>query len=448
MQQQIILYGAGKNARNVLSAIQSDFVPVCFADCDNGKQGTRFEGTQYAIMPPEDAKKKFPKSKWIITIFNRELRFEIQEELIKNGLAEKEDIVNPLTKRWSCYLIETTISPFYEQDIMFCRGGRFVSMKDMPSCRWGENAEETIDEFLTMRDNMISQLNTDVENSKCYGCSLLKSAIYEQTTYKIVDCVYSTTSKSVCNFKCNYCYSDKYGNKALQDSSKRCSFNELVTALEQKNLISSSWTTLHFSSGEITIDPNRKNLYNMARIYNSIFYTNGSIYSSEIDSLLKSKKAAICVSVDSGTESTFLKIKHVNAFNKVCDNLAKYATCGGNEKIYLKYIFIPDINDNNDDFDGFAELCKKINPYLVIIASDANMELNDMQFMHIERLFRLIDILMCLGMNVDTSYVTSFSYNERVQLYRLAKKNKVNYLQNLHKMLCIGDNEFENKDTI
>jgi len=440
MQQQIILYGAGKNAQNVLNAIPSDFAPVCFADCDSSKQGIQFEGTQYAIMSPEDAKKTFPKSKWIITIFNRELRFEIQEALIKNGLAKREDIVNPLIKRWSCVLIETTISPLYEQDIMFCRGGRFIFIENMPSCRWGENAEETIDEFLTMRNNMINQLNTDVKNSKCYGCSLLKNAIYEQT-YKVIDFVYSTTNKSVCNFKCNYCYSGKYGNKALLDSSKRCSFNELVTALEQRNLISPSWTTLHFSSGEITVDPNRKNLYNIASIYNSIFYTNGSIYSLEMDSLLKSKKAEMCVSVDAGTEFTFKKIKRVNAFNKVCDNLVKYATCGGNEKIWLKYVFVPNINDNNDDFNGFAELCSKINPRVVIIASDVNIELNDMQFVHIERLFRLIDILMLLGMNITTSNVTSFSYNERVQLYHLAKKNKVSYLQNLHKILCIGDNE-------
>ena len=443
--QKVILYGAGSNALNGWRLCKYNFEPVCFADRDEPKQGLIFKNTNLKIMSPQDAKKEFPDAKWFITVGSHLLRKEIQEWLISNELASIEDIVNPiasLSLKCTCRLIETTISPLERQDIIFCRGGRFIWIEKMPGVKWAE-PEETIDGFLNIRENWLNSLSslTTTHNSQphpCFGCALLCEKHWDDD-YKIYDVVYSTTDLSLCNFKCSYCYSGKFGDASRCNSDNKHDLKELVEALERRKLISPIWTTLIMSSGEITIDPNRDNLYRLASKYFTHFFSNGSVFSHEIDELLKANKAHLTVSVDAGTEETFCKIKNVNLFSKVCDNLVKYSSEGGNENIDLKYLFIPDVNDNNADFSGFTELCGKVKPRLVIISTDVSSGLTDLRIEYLERLFELVDRLIVAGFNIDMQANVSFSQNEREQLYRLAKEKDVCYLDKLRSILAVGD---------
>lgn len=59
----------------------------------------------------------------------------------------------------------------------------------------------------------------------------------------------------------------------------------------------------------------------------------------------------------SDTAETFHKVKGVNAYNKVCENLHKYRESSG--QIILKYILL-DENCNSQDAEGFIELCKTL----------------------------------------------------------------------------------------
>lgn len=80
-------------------------------------------------------------------------------------------------------------------------------------------------------------------------------------------------------------------------------------------------------------------------------------------------KAAINVSLDCGTRETFRKIKGVDAFERVVQNLISYSV-SASKAIDLKYIFLPGINDNMSDVDGFIDIVGKCNARTVVISSD------------------------------------------------------------------------------
>ena len=75
--------------------------------------------------------------------------------------------------------------------------------------------------------------------------------------------------------------------------------------------------------------------------------------------------------MDAGTLETFYKIKGVDCYGRVCDNLRKYATQTDNA-IMLKYVFLPGINDNKIDVNGFFELATELNIANVLISYDFN----------------------------------------------------------------------------
>ena len=450
MSQQVILFGAGKNAPHVLKTISSDFVPVCFADSDKAKQGVPFRDTEFLVFSPEEAKVRYPNASWLVTAANVNLRQSMAESLVKKGLANNKDLVG-LSTRWSCQLIETTMSPFNGQDVMVCRGGRFVNTEKMPTCKWME-ADETVDSFLELREDMINELNTGFEKSACFGCVLLKHSFWNDE-YKIRDLVLCTTKKSICNFSCSYCYAGKFGDSAYQVDNNACSFRELVAALEQRQLISPDWTDIHFSDGEITIDPKQNELYTLANKYKSLFYSNGSVFSEEIHALLRSKKAILCTSMDAGTNATFQKIKQVDAFDMVCQNLYHYAALGGNGQIWLKYIFLPGINDKESDFEGFINICNTINPAIVILSTDctdgdSTAVQRDMPPEVIDKLFILVNKLMESGHTLSMEENITFSRAERCRIYELAEKLNANYLHRLLSILNLDQQDMNSSEEL
>ena len=89
--------------------------------------------------------------------------------------------------------------------------------------------------------------------------------------------------------------------------------------------------------------------------------TNGIKYSKTIEKILAKGKGEVNISPDAGSKDTYKKIKQVNEYNKVLNNIKKY-----NEKTHeqsqliSKYILIPNVNDNKKEVDLWLEACKKI----------------------------------------------------------------------------------------
>jgi molybdenum cofactor biosynthesis enzyme MoaA len=102
---------------------------------------------------------------------------------------------------------------------------------------------------------------------------------------------------------------------------------------------------------------------------NCKIFTNALVYDGYISSLLSSGKGRIIVSVDAGTRDTFEKVKGVDAFNRVYDTLCRYSR-ESKDAINLKYIFLPGINDNEEDINKFIALANEIKSNSITISAD------------------------------------------------------------------------------
>jgi wyosine [tRNA(Phe)-imidazoG37] synthetase (radical SAM superfamily) len=112
------------------------------------------------------------------------------------------------------------------------------------------------------------------------------------------------------------------------------------------------------SLGEHTIAKNHEEILRHLGKYPLIIFSNAYVWSEPTAEALAGGNAWLRVSVDAGTRETFAKIKGVDGFDRVCDNLEKYAKHG---TLVLKYIVFPELNDDDANMHGFTKLVDRLN---------------------------------------------------------------------------------------
>lgn len=134
------------------------------------------------------------------------------------------------------------------------------------------------------------------------------------------------------------------------------------------------------ASGEVTIHPYKKRMLELMKDKTSKFLTNCFIYDNQIAEILKSNPhSCINLSIDAGTAETWHKVKGVNNFRNVLENLSKYSnSCISPEQITLKYIILPGINDNKNDYQGVIDIMKKLKIKSLIISRDNRFKIEKM----------------------------------------------------------------------
>lgn len=144
-------------------------------------------------------------------------------------------------------------------------------------------------------------------------------------------------------------------------------------------------TIIGIGSGELLVHPMRDKILAAIENYPVYFYTNASVFNEKVAEILSKGRSKICVSMDAGTRETFAKIKGIDIFDKVCENLRRYSEYG---VVELKYIFLPGVNDNKTDIDGFLALCQMVKVKSVSISR--NMQ--DMNALDEQTLVMIADL--------------------------------------------------------
>ena len=90
--------------------------------------------------------------------------------------------------------------------------------------------------------------------------------------------------------------------------------------------------------------------------------TSGIKYSTAIDEAFKNNRLEMLLSLDSGSRETYKKIKNVDMFDTVIENLKKYTSACefAKENIILKYIILDGINDNKEELGKFFDIVQKL----------------------------------------------------------------------------------------
>ncbi len=157
-----------------------------------------------------------------------------------------------------------------------------------------------------------------------------------------------------CNSKCVYC------SKEYNDSGLNYDTYPIIKDLIEKGFYS--------PGGEATFQGGEPLLMHHFNELIELFTSNGTKvrvhssgikYSHEVEKALKNDNGTIVISLDSSNRETYKKIKRVDCFDKVVENIEKYSYANSNN-ITIKYIIVPGYNDNLYETDNFLTLMKKL----------------------------------------------------------------------------------------
>ncbi|WP_313563071.1 radical SAM protein [Ruminiclostridium cellobioparum] len=357
-KRDVIIYGADTDALLFIKTLKRlhNTVPTCL--CDGDKKKWHKSLLNVKILPPSQAISQFPEA--IFLIASGLYKAQIIGSLLSSGKVLSDRIINyePVDRRRSCVYLESYIVCFGHK-LNFCCSD--FGKNKSPHIEFNGDYEYAVQEFITYREKLISNLNNNVP-TPCDGCPYIKEDWY------LVDAkisIFNDGEEGICNFNCSYCNSDA---KTSRDISNDINMQKLLNIFNERKLLSKELRSI-VSCGEISVHPRRNEIYDfICQLRNSIC-TNASVYDRKLLQLLELGNTDLVVSMDAGTKSTFKKVKGHDLFDKVCNNLKIYSSIG---EVKLKYIILPGINDNETDIDGFVSLCKDIGTKLVQISYNLN----------------------------------------------------------------------------
>ena len=265
-----------------------------------------------------------------------------------------------------------------------------------PGAALCETAEETVKNFAKERANIIAEsirlgmlgnLGADEERkytSECAKCSNFLSGNWScGGKDQLVQHVNLSMYPAPCNSKCIYCV-ERINNTVFDKRTHAEYYEKLFDIVEwaQKNNMIAANATWQVSSGEITIHPYKDRIYDLIKDSTATFLTNGFIYDEKIGAnLAANQHSGIFMSIDCGTPQTWNKIKGVNNFDTVMDNLSKYLAISARPgQIILKYIILPGINDDTEEYRSVIKIMNDLKVRHMTIACD--LRTNNNKYSH------------------------------------------------------------------
>ncbi len=224
-----------------------------------------------------------------------------------------------------------------------------------------------IKHYIEQRSKYIEMFKNGNIPECCKNCPIIEENEWDENDLYFDRIIVSNIAKCSCN--CIYCVYT-YNNPEMKEyynTRKPYDIKPILLSLRNKNLLKDNFLLI-IGGGECTEYP--AGLLDWLLYFTSAnngriqILSSGIKYSKSIEQFLKYGNCELIISPDSGTKKTYEKIKRVKAFNNVWNNLKKYIFASSlNEKAYIeiKYIIIPDVNDNILEVKNFLDKCKTIN---------------------------------------------------------------------------------------
>ena len=260
----------------------------------------------------------------------------------------------------------------------------FCCLSLAPGVTLSNIPEESIKNIMSKRSKIIAKSKTYEQHERdiydearnyileCEKCPYFRNM--ESNGDGLIHFVNINMYPAPCQSKCIYCGVHNSKSGIFNDELYAKAYENMFGAIEWarcNNMIAAD-AIWQVASGEITIHPYKDRIIELVKNEKVKFLTNCFIYDEQIAELLrKNKSSSINLSIDAGTAETWLKVKGVNNFTKVIENLSKYseyAYC--TEQITLKYIVLPGINDNVEDYKGIIDIMKRLKISKLIISRD------------------------------------------------------------------------------
>ena len=156
-----------------------------------------------------------------------------------------------------------------------------------------------------------------------------------------------------CNANCIYCVNNCITDKKITDEIHKSPCYDALPILEylkNENLLGDK-LKIFITGGEPSLLKEMPDVIDFFKNNNAVFFSvfsSGIAYCESFHDLLKSDfRTELIISPDCGNPDLYKKIKNVDRFYDVFNNIKKYGEgCSENNRIIVKYIFVKNFNDN------------------------------------------------------------------------------------------------------
>lgn len=275
--------------------------------------------------------------------------------------------LKPTPKKYiSCDLIEHGLD-FFTDSINFCCR---IPPTDKGYKKILENYNgELIDwkQFFGIKRNYRNQMKKGNIIPECKNCIYLQEKEWDNEDY--ISFI-NFNNWTICNEHCVYCWlNDK-------DKPHQVQYNVFpaIKDMAQKGYLKKGGH-ITIAGGEPCVAPEFNDLLSLFLEYDLTpirVLTNASVYSEVLKNGIASGNVNTVISVDSGTRETFIKVKRFDFYDKVWENIKKYAEVQPqSDKVKTKFILIPNINDTKEEIDAWIN--KSIECGIKHLAFDVEM---------------------------------------------------------------------------
>lgn len=158
-----------------------------------------------------------------------------------------------------------------------------------------------------------------------------------------------------CNANCIYCVNNCVTDKKITNEIHKSPCYDALPLLEnlkKENLIGDN-LKVYITGGEPTLLKEMPDLIEFFKNNNTAYFSlfsSGISYFEPFHDLLKSNiKTELIISPDCGNPELYKKIKNVDRFYDVFNNIKRYGEdCSDNNRVIVKYIFVKNFNDNEN----------------------------------------------------------------------------------------------------
>lgn len=202
--------------------------------------------------------------------------------------------------------------------------------------------------------------NSEVQEGKipavCEGCGFLNENEFFTGKRLLSEVIYQTNN--FCNARCIYC--SPKANRGVEFYSAYKATQDLLSKGYFKK-----GGRVFFNGGEPTL---MRDFDKIVELYlnedaDITVNSSGINYRDSIYKGIEQNKLTLLVSIDCGTKKLYQTIKQVDKFDELVENLKKYSEAlneDNQDRLRLKYIIIPGINDSVRDIKDFFKLAKKL----------------------------------------------------------------------------------------
>lgn len=238
-----------------------------------------------------------------------------------------------------------------------------------------------INEVAIKRKELINNFSKGIIPLQCKDCYMLK-----EDTENTIDKPFSKELDTLflsnwlhCNCGCIYCCNRRFTKLRITPTIKKSDYYDLLPIIKElcENGYIGKNTQITTVGGEPTVwDEFDEVIAELANYTKKQirFLSSGIIFSETIYNLLKEDRADLGFSLDCGSPEMYRKIKRIDAFNKVVENITKYASANplNKQAIHIKYIMVRGLNDNIEEVKNFINIAKQTGVKKIFFGLDYN----------------------------------------------------------------------------